>query len=130
MWLYLIDVCCLFMFVTEVTSPYDWSMFVSVCHLARILLDVARFYEGQSQPGGRERRTACPKNGIGIGIRDCVDTIYADVCSIPTSCRLCLLGTNNALSCCCYRPTPPACSCGGVRQPNFSREALPGVSST
>ena len=33
-------------------------------------------------------------------------------------------------SCCCYRPTPPACSCGGVRQPNFSREALPGVSST
>ena len=33
-------------------------------------------------------------------------------------------------SCCCYRPTPPACSCGGVRQPSFSREALPGVSST
>ena len=31
---------------------------------------------------------------------------------------------------CCCRPTPPACSCGGVRQPNFSREALPGVSST
>ena len=35
-----------------------------------------------------------------------------------------------ATSCCCYRPTPPACSCGGVRQPSFSREALPGVSST
>ena len=33
-------------------------------------------------------------------------------------------------SCCCCRPTPPACSCGGVRQPSFSREALPGVSST
>ena len=32
--------------------------------------------------------------------------------------------------CCCYRPTPPACSCGGVRQLSFSREALPGVSST
>ena len=32
--------------------------------------------------------------------------------------------------CCCCRPTPPACSCGGVRQPSFSREALPGVSST
>ena len=31
---------------------------------------------------------------------------------------------------CCCRPTPPACSCGGVRQPSFSREALPGVSST
>ena len=31
---------------------------------------------------------------------------------------------------CCYRPTPPACSCGGVRQPSFSREALPGVSCT
>ena len=31
---------------------------------------------------------------------------------------------------CCYRPTPPVCSCGGVRQPSFSREALPGVSST
>ena len=29
--------------------------------------------------------------------------------------------------CCCCRPTPPACSCGGVRQPSFSREALPGV---
>ena len=27
-------------------------------------------------------------------------------------------------------PTPPACSCGGVRQLNFSREDLPGVSST
>ena len=37
---------------------------------------------------------------------------------------------NNIHSCCCYRPTPPACSCGGVRQPSFSREALPGVSST
>ena len=38
---------------------------------------------------------------------------------------------NKLLSCCCcYRPTPPACSCGGVRQPSFSREALPGVSST
>ena len=32
--------------------------------------------------------------------------------------------------CCCCRPTPPVCSCGGGRQPNFSREALPGVSST
>ena len=31
---------------------------------------------------------------------------------------------------CCCRPIPPACRCGGVRQPNFSREALPGVSST
>ena len=30
----------------------------------------------------------------------------------------------------CCRSTPPACSCGGVRQPNFSREALSGVSST
>ena len=29
--------------------------------------------------------------------------------------------------CCCCRPTPPACSCGGVRQPNFSREALSSV---
>ena len=32
--------------------------------------------------------------------------------------------------CCCCLPTPPVCSCGGVRQPNFSGEALPGVSST
>ena len=32
--------------------------------------------------------------------------------------------------CCCCRPTPSACSCGWVRQPSFSREALPGVSST
>ena len=31
---------------------------------------------------------------------------------------------------CCCRPTPPACSCGGVRQPNYYRETLPGVSST
>ena len=32
--------------------------------------------------------------------------------------------------CCCCRPTAPACSCGGVRQPNYFRAALPGVSST
>ena len=31
---------------------------------------------------------------------------------------------------CCCRPNPPACSCGGVRQPNYFRAALPGVSST
>ena len=40
------------------------------------------------------------------------------------------LHRSSSSRCCCYRPTPPACSCGGVRQPNFSREALPGVSST
>ena len=39
-------------------------------------------------------------------------------------------GDDHFNCCCCCRPTPPACSCGGVRQPNFSREALPGVSST
>ena len=33
-------------------------------------------------------------------------------------------------TCCCCRPNPPACSCGGVRQPNYFRAALPGVSST
>ena len=32
--------------------------------------------------------------------------------------------------CCCCRPTPPACSCGGVRQPNYFRAAMSGVSST
>ena len=37
---------------------------------------------------------------------------------------------DGCLTCCCCRPTPPVCSCGGVRQLNFSREALPGVSST
>ena len=26
--------------------------------------------------------------------------------------------------CCCCRPTPPACSCGGVRQPSFSARRL------
>ena len=34
------------------------------------------------------------------------------------------------ISCMLLSTYPPACSCGGVRQPIFSREALPGVSST
>ena len=81
--------------MTEVTNPNDWSVFVCVCRRARIGLDVPRFCEEQSQPGGRERRPGCPKkrNPAPIsGGRDCVDTICADFCSSPTSCRLCLLG--------------------------------------
>ena len=35
--------------------------FVCVSRRARIRLDVPRFCEEQSQPGGRERRPACPK---------------------------------------------------------------------
>ena len=50
-----------YLFVTEVTNPNYWSVFVCVCRRARIWLDVPRFCEEQGQPGGRERWPACPK---------------------------------------------------------------------
>ena len=54
-----------------------------------------------SQAAGSDGRLS-QKNGIGPpsmgGGKDCVDTICADVGSIPTSCRLCLLGTSITLS--------------------------------
>ena len=53
------------------------------------------FVRSTSQPGGREQWPACKKNTESG--RDCVDTICADVCSSPTSCRLCLLGPVNTL---------------------------------
>ena len=58
-------------------------MFVCVCRRARILLDVPRFCEEQSLPGGRERRSVCPKTESGpiSGARACVNTIC-----IPSSC--------------------------------------------
>ena len=47
-----------------------------------------------SQAAGSDGRLAQKHNRSSIsGGRDCVDTICADLCSIPTSCWLCLLGT-------------------------------------
>ena len=49
-----------------------------------------------AEPARRQGATAgLPKKQNRVPIsrgRDCVDTIPADVCSSPTSCRLCLLG--------------------------------------
>ena len=50
--------------MTKVTNPNDWIVLDCVCRRARISIDVPHFCE-QSQPGGGERRLACPKNGIG-----------------------------------------------------------------
>ena len=87
-WLHLIEVCCLFI-VCDKGHKSIWLewVFVCVCRRARIWFYVPRFCEEQSQPGGMERRPACPKTESGRG---CVD-----VCSIPTSCRMCLFGTGN-----------------------------------
>ena len=48
-----------------------------------------------SHAAGSDGRLA-PKKGIGSPFlgQGCVDTICTDVCSIPTSCRMCLFGTN------------------------------------
>ena len=76
--------------MTDGTNPNDWSMFVYVCGWARISLNVHRFCEERSQPVGMERRTESGPHFGEVGI---VYTICADLCSIPTSCRMCLLGT-------------------------------------
>ena len=47
-----------------------------------------------SQVVGSDGRLAQKtESGPISGGRDCVDIIWADLCSIPTSCRLCLLRT-------------------------------------
>ena len=50
--------------------------------------------------------------------QDKVDTICKVPldCGTPTTRRLYPFGV--LTGCCCCRPTPPACSCGGIRQLN------------
>ena len=68
MWLHMIEVCFLFICLFVCDRGYKFKLLewvCCVCGRARILLDVPRFCEELSQPGGRERRPACPKKGIG-----------------------------------------------------------------
>ena len=52
----------------------------------------------QGAMDGFPKKTESGPHLWGGGGKDCVDTICADVGSIPTSCRLCLLGTSITLS--------------------------------
>ena len=128
-------------------APYRYllpNMYLSVAVIANpdllacgsrtwISLDIARFYEEHFQLSAWPACSQKNGNRAHLSGRE-GSTQFAqgllDRCDSSTACRMCRLEPKVLSCCCCYRPTPPACSCGGVRQPSFSREALPGVSST
>ena len=103
MWLHLIDGCFLFiclrqrsqnqitgacLFVCVVGPAFDWTSPAFVMSRA-------------SQAARSDGRLAQKRNRASIpGGSDCVDTICADICSIPTSCSLCLLRTCERVHCC------------------------------
>ena len=95
-WLHLIEVCFLFICLWQ-RSQIQMTV---VCLFVRVVrpgfdsTSPAFVRSRASQAAGSDGRLS-QKNGIGppslVG-RDCAEKICADVCSSPTSCKLCLLG--------------------------------------
>ena len=88
-WLHLIEVC--FLFMTEVTNPNGWSVFVCVVGPGFDSTSPAFVRSRASQQGATAGLPIKRNRAPIFGGRDCVDTICADVCSSQTSCRRCLL---------------------------------------
>ena len=95
-WLHLIEVCCCFICLWQMSQIHMTGACVSS---GQDLIRHPPLLWG-AEPAMRQGATdSLPKNGIGppsLG-QGCVDTICTDVCSIPTSCRLCLFGTSYAV---------------------------------
>ena len=107
--------------MTEVTDPHDWSvLFVCVVGPRFDSTSPSFVSSRASHATGSDGRLAQKRNRDHVSRgRDCVD-----VCSIPTSSRLCHLGTQDHHV--VVGPTPLSTNGGGVQQP-FRRTPVDGI---
>ena len=81
--------------MTDVTNPNGGCLFVCVVGPGFDSASPGFVRSIASQAGGSDGRLAQKRNRAHIsGGRDFVDILCADICSIPASCMLCVLGTH------------------------------------